>query len=634
MLEFDEARSNFTDRLRKAGQLGHASISIHKIEWKHQQRLRSNSEKSSLLNYNQGQQYEINEIDGSFSSTISKQKANPESFFYIRKIKIINDEKDFKTSKTLKLQTPYYFGIPSTNQYRVQEDSRGVDLEWRTFIGCKCKIICLVENKYLPPNFGKMTKKRSKSTMNNNEIPESNSKKEKSERFRTVCISDVVTISDQMMEKITINCYSNIYNMQDLVISCTITFYPNQFSFAYLAYAGEMSENFINESIEEMEEILLADLPSKQLISSSQSNTVLTHNTHNNNNTTTNTTNTLQALQSPLNLSKYRPNYSPQINRKTSQHTLQEQQLQQSPFSPKPASTTVPNIGNKSGTNTLISSQLDRELLLTTIEQFKVYVKSPFKLLDFIASSNKPTSSRSSSLAPSPLARDDFSTPSSVLGGGIGANTVPRSVDSIISRSNGSGIFEEYAAANMAKSFLQLLGKHSPQAPTVTINLIEQLLEIHESSLEENHFFSQQIGRDDRTSPNPSQKKAEDNNDSMVHEYLMLEDFGMVNHQNGSNQQQQKQQSQQSRALGKKGQFNLHRLSRFLLCCGLWLIQQSMLAIHFIDKYHISLKEYTAIHRQFLRYDTYLTNEVTNVDFFLLLQVSSSPLLSYLLVYA
>ena len=150
----------------------------------------------------------------------------------------------------------------------------------------------------------------------------------------------------------------------------------------------------------------------------------------------------------------------------------------------------------------------------------------------------------------------------------------------------------------------------------MTINLIEQLLEIHESSLEENHLFSQSKNNDDRA----SQRKAEDNNDSIVHEYLMLEDFGMVNHHHRSNQQQQK-----AKQAGKKGQFTAHRLSRFLLCCGLWMIQQSMLAIHFIDKYHISLKEYSAIHRQFLRYDTYLTNEVTNVDFFLLLQVSLIP---------
>jgi hypothetical protein len=151
----------------------------------------------------------------------------------------------------------------------------------------------------------------------------------------------------------------------------------------------------------------------------------------------------------------------------------------------------------------------------------------------------------------------------------------------------------------------------------VTINLIEQLLEIHESSLEENNLFSQQTKNDYRASPHPTEKKDEDNNDSIVHEYLMLEDFGMINHQHRNNQQQQ-----QSKQAGKKGQFSVHRLSRFLLCCGLWMIQQSMLAIHFIDKYRVSLKEYSAIHRQFLRYDTYLTNEVTNVDFFLLLQVS------------
>jgi hypothetical protein len=115
--------------------------------------------------------------------------------------------------------------------------------------------------------------------------------------------------------------------------------------------------------------------------------------------------------------------------------------------------------GSKGSTNTLISSQLDRELLLTTIEQFKVYVKSPFKLFDFIATSNKSTSSRCSSLAPSPLVGDDFSTPSSILGDGI-VGTAPKSFDSNAAR---NGLFEEYIVANMAKSFLQLLGKNLPQ---------------------------------------------------------------------------------------------------------------------------------------------------------------------------
>jgi hypothetical protein len=456
MLEFDESRNMFSERLRKAGQLGHASINIHKIEWKHQQRLRTSTEKSSFLSNNQGHQHQqdFSAVDGSFASTISKQKANPESFFYIRKIKIVNDEKDFKTSKTLKLQTPYYFGIPSSNQNRVQEDSRGVDLEWRTFLGCKCKIICLVENKYLPPNFGKMTKKNSKSNVSDHNADEINGKKEKSERFKTVCISDIVTIADQAMEKITINCYSNIYNMQDLVISCTITFYPNQFSFAYLAYAGEVNESFVNESIEEMEEILLSDLPAKQPPSSSgQSNQAQAINSSNINNN-------LQPLQSPLNLSKYRPNYSPQVNRKQPP----SQQQPQIPFSPKFSSTTLLSTGSKGCANTLISSQLDRELLLTTIEHFKVYVKSPFKLLDFIASSKKSTSSRGT---PSPLARDDFSTPSSVLGVGM-VGTAPRSSDSNIARND---IFEEYLVANMAKSFLQLLGKNLPQVLSYIIVL-------------------------------------------------------------------------------------------------------------------------------------------------------------------
>eukprot|EP01040_Poterioochromonas_malhamensis_P014477 gene14477-16026_t len=135
--------------------------------------------------------------------------------------------------------------------------------------------------------------------------------------------------------------------------------------------------------------------------------------------------------------------------------------------------------------------------------------------------------------------------------------------------------FESHVVANAAKTFLSELQKNLTYSPTINIFLVEQSIY---------QYVLTSIFRHN-PSPHPPPPPTDH------HTYS-----------------------------GSSFSFHRHQVTHFLLTCGVWVLQQTLLASELCHRCEIMKEEMSVLREKFFCYDNYLTNEITTSDFRLLLQ--------------
>lgn len=80
-------------------------------------------------------------------------------------------------------------------------------------------------------------------------------------------------------------------------------------------------------------------------------------------------------------------------------------------------------------------------------------------------------------------------------------------------------------------------------------------------------------------------------------------------------------QSSSSSSLTSLFSLDHHQVAHFLLVTGLWLLQQTLLAVNLCSKTpHPDREELEELRKKFFLYDSFLSNEISVADFQLLLE--------------